>query len=433
MAKARVQARPGTDLIERADTPPSGDPERTPIEITPQEDISCLLGSAGTLRSDKPGFAQIEIGPGANETPELRDAHQELAKSKADIQSLISAIPVAIYRTSADRTGTTAFMSERWKEWTDNAASDFCRGPEAWPKAIHPDDRERILGAFNAACRKKSDYTLRYRIVHRETGAVRDVMDHGLPLLDENGDISSIHGVVMDVTEHSQAEGQVRHLLARQTAVSRLATALSESRDLGRIYRTIYDALGALVKTDAFIISFYDSRTGLISAGYAIGRAGEIPAGAIPPISLSTHWCGPRSHVVRTGEPVYIPDYAGAMESAGPMAPDVRIESANSAVFVPMRFRGRTVGVMQVQSHELDAYTQDEIDLFAAMASVATVAIQNAHLLRQVQQEITARKRAEELLLLHDSNGISGSQPEGRSQCLDRAEHPVTTGQTVDI
>jgi signal transduction histidine kinase len=86
------------------------------------------------------------------------------------------------------------------------------------------------------------------------------------------------------------------------------------------------------------------------------------------------------------------------MVSEGPPPPEEQEDSVNSALFVPMKIEGKTIGVMQVQSHRLDAYTQEDIDLIAAMANVAAVAVQNARLYGAVQRELTERQRAEEAL-----------------------------------
>jgi GAF domain-containing protein len=60
-----------------------------------------------------------------------------------------------------------------------------------------------------------------------------------------------------------------------------------------------------------------------------------------------------------------------------------------------MKIEGKTVGVIQVQSNRLDAYTEDDIALLSALANVAAVAIQNTRLYEE------ARLRADELAVLN--------------------------------
>jgi PAS domain S-box-containing protein len=59
----------------------------------------------------------------------------------------------------------------------------------------------------------------------------------------------------------------------------------------------------------------------------------------------------------------------------------------NSAIFVPMQIEGETIGVMQVQSYRLEGYTQEDIDLLAALANVAAVALHRVRAEEAVQRE----------------------------------------------
>ncbi len=59
-----------------------------------------------------------------------------------------------------------------------------------------------------------------------------------------------------------------------------------------------------------------------------------------------------------------------------------------------MKIKGETIGVMQVQSCQLDAYSQEDMDLLSALANVAAIAVENARLF---QAEREQRELAEAL------------------------------------
>ena len=89
---------------------------------------------------------------------------------------------------------------------------------------------------------------------------------------------------------------------------------------------------------------------------------------------------------------------------------------------------GASVRSEDFERRQVDAYTGEDVDLLVALANVAAVAIQNVQLLRQIQQELTERKRAAGPI-----NGTSIPAKRSGPRSQDRiAVHPVATGQTAD-
>jgi PAS domain S-box-containing protein len=194
--------------------------------------------------------------------------------------------------------------------------------------------------------------------------------------------------------ENTRLYEQAQHLLNQQIAVNRLALALGEYGDLDKVYHTIYEHVQTLMATDAFIVSSYDDETKLIHAEYVVTQGAVRDAKRFPPIPLEAAGQGTQSQVIHTGKSFYIPDWRKEMAkttteykiaengqvSEGPPPLERQNDSTNSALLVPMKIEGKTIGVMQVQSHRLNAYTQEDIDLLAALANVAAIAIQNTRL-----------------------------------------------------
>jgi two-component system sensor kinase FixL len=103
--------------------------------------------------------------------------------------------------------------------------------PEAWLAQLHPDDRERVLKAWQAALASGRLET-EYRIV-RPDGSVRWIVDRGIPLFDAEGRPWRFIGVNVDVTERREAEQRLHELqlellhASRLSAMGQIAAALA--------------------------------------------------------------------------------------------------------------------------------------------------------------------------------------------------------------
>jgi sigma-B regulation protein RsbU (phosphoserine phosphatase) len=72
------------------------------------------------------------------------------------------------------------------------------------------------------------------------------------------------------------------------------------------------------------------------------------------------------------------------------------IESVRSELAVPLMFRGKCVGVLDIQSRHLDYFTKEQRNILSVLANRLAVAIENARLFQQV------RSQAETLLVLNE-------------------------------
>jgi GAF domain-containing protein len=74
---------------------------------------------------------------------------------------------------------------------------------------------------------------------------------------------------------------------------------------------------------------------------------------------------------------------------ANPDLPETRSEAA-----LPLRARGQAIGVLDVQSTEAEAFSDEDVTVLQSLADQVAVAIDNARLLQQAQESIAAERRA---------------------------------------
>jgi GAF domain-containing protein/CheY-like chemotaxis protein len=208
-----------------------------------------------------------------------------------------------------------------------------------------------------------------------------------------------------------EREKQEQRLLEQQIATNKLALALGETLSLKEVYHTICQNLRGLMDVWCFIISSYDDQAKLIRAEY-VESDQVYDVSGFPPIPLGDPGKGTQSQVIHTGQPLYTPDHQKAVENSkvrytieddGSVHEELpsekeQEETTRSVIYLPMKVQGKTVGIMQVQSSRLDAYSEEDINLLAGMANVSAVAIQSARLHEDVLHELAERKVAEEAL-----------------------------------
>jgi len=78
-----------------------------------------------------------------------------------------------------------------------------------------------------------------------------------------------------------------------------------------------------------------------------------------------------------------------AVYFSNPDLPETR-----SVMTLPLRARGEIIGVLDVQSREPAAFTEEDISVLSSLADQVAVAISNARLFEQVQQSVDAERRA---------------------------------------
>ncbi len=146
--------------------------------------------------------------------------------SEQQLRSLIRNIPGICFRSLAAEPRSTLFISNAVERFTGYAASDFLGQP---PKRqitdhIHPDDRNLVRTAIAQALASDRDFHLQYRLLHKD-GSQRWVWSNGSSVRDGSGRIKWIDGVILDITERHEMEGQYR--LAKEVA-ERAAQARSD-------------------------------------------------------------------------------------------------------------------------------------------------------------------------------------------------------------
>ncbi len=270
---------------------------------------------------------------------------------------------------------------------------------------IHP--QEEVAGVWDELQRQRTgEASLAVDIpMRRKDGSVF--------YADVNSTVIRLHGqecmlgVFRDITLRRTSEQKIRRLLEQQTHINELALELGDLSKIENIYESVFRHVKSLMDAQAFIVSFYNQETRTLTAEYALLDGRPFDVSKLPPIPLELKERGTQSEVVHTGEPLYLPDFRKAREKGtteytvddggetvaeGP-PPEGSDQITRSALLAPLKVEGRTLGVMQVQSHHLDGYTQEDIDLLTGLASVTAVAVSNSRLVQEIRESLDSTIR----------------------------------------
>ncbi len=145
-----------------------------------------------------------------------RIRHEEILRERETrLRSLMANMPGGIYRCRPD--WTEVLMSDGIEPITGYPAAAFCEDRQvSFSSLMHPEDRDRIHVEIARCLENRSPYAVEYRLIDRG-GKVHWVLDQGRPVHDSDGTLLWIDGVVFDITERKQMEGEVRLLQTRMT------------------------------------------------------------------------------------------------------------------------------------------------------------------------------------------------------------------------
>jgi len=160
---------------------------------------------------------------------ERTQTEQALRDSEQRYRLLSEALPQLVWTCRPD--GDCDYLSNQWIEYTGIRELDQLG--KGWAEALHPDDRERALTAWEAAVQDGAAYDLEYRIRGAD-GRYRWFKTRGVPLRDGNGAILKWFGTCTDIEDQRRTADRVRTLFV-----------LAERRaaELAAVIESIPDAL----------------------------------------------------------------------------------------------------------------------------------------------------------------------------------------------
>lgn len=200
-------------------------------------------------------------------------------------------------------------------------------------------------------------------------------------------------------------QAEQRRQVARSLLV--IGRAVNSSLDLGEVLARILDGLGRLLTHDSASIMLRADGDQLEMVALS-----GVPGQQTHTFSLDeTSGAG---EVMLQGQPVLMPDCR-----SDPRWYDLPSSPIRSWLGVPLRVQGETVGVLNINSHVVDGFPPEAIEVAQAFADQASVAITNARLhaerIHSYEQELANARDIQTSLLPQNHIRLPQLEVVGRS------------------
>lgn len=223
----------------------------------------------------------------------------------------------------------------------------------------------------------------------RKDGCIIDVLLSSTPI--DLADLSvGVTFTALDITERKAAERKLALQTSYLTTLHETALGLVRHLEIDEVLKAIVQNAGALISgADGFIYLHNDETDEMV-----IRAASGVYAESLLGFRLKMGE-GLAGRAAQSGRPILVEDYQNWPGRSGhPVFKDLR-----AALSVPIMSRDQILGTIGMSCFGGDKqFTTEEVDILSRFADLAAIALDNAHLYRQVQTELRDKQRVEAAL-----------------------------------
>jgi diguanylate cyclase (GGDEF)-like protein/PAS domain S-box-containing protein len=286
----------------------------------------------------------------------------EISSAGDEYRRLVERLPAIVYACERGERGRWRYVSPQIEEILGYSPEEWMADPDLWASRLHAEDRERVLEQeARMAGERSSGPPVDYRMLTRDGGVVW-ILDEAVLEPDERG-TQIWHGVLYDITERKNAEGELRRAAAQQATVALLGRQALQDGDPGRLRARAAALMTEIEGVEAACIweagregRRLQLRAGL--EGQSLGAERRASA------ARDSH----AGAALESGLHVIVDDWSS--ERRFSMPPALRVLGVRSSLAVPIAGTERPFGVFDIHSTEPSGFTPQDVHFVQASANV---------------------------------------------------------------
>jgi PAS domain S-box-containing protein/putative nucleotidyltransferase with HDIG domain len=169
-----------------------------------------------------------------SELTERKRAEDLLKSAEIRHLALVEQIPAIVYTDSVAEVGRSHYISPQIKTILGFDPQQWSLNNDLWIKAMHPDDRERVLADYDRTFKTGEPFIAEYRMISSERKTIW-IQDKAVLTRDQSGTPLFWQGFMLDITERKQAEGALKESEERYRRLFDLSPDAIAVHSSGRI------------------------------------------------------------------------------------------------------------------------------------------------------------------------------------------------------
>jgi PAS domain S-box-containing protein len=309
---------------------------------------------------------------------ERKQTEESLRESEEKYRTLVEKMNEGLI--VVDNNDVIQFVNNRFTQLVGYAREELL-GSVAYNLFVQEEDQDLVKEKNELRLEQKSDeYELRMKT---KSGEIIWVRVSGTPVLDNQGNVVGSIGINTDITQHKQAEEELKRRLADFEAVNQLSSAMRQAQALNELLPIILDVTLRLLHAPAGSIWLYDSIRDELRAAVTRGYNDPNRKSPYPPEKPGEGIAG---HVFATRQPFIEKDFH--LSPRLPEAVRQQISPGIGGASVPLRAADNVIGTFNISIPRPRELTSNEIHLLTTLSEIAGNAIQRMTLHQQTARRL---------------------------------------------